>query len=235
MASTPVNKDRISARGGDRPATFLSQWSMFFRQFVKHPGMIGSIIPSSSTLVDSMLSGVDWQRTRLFVEYGPGVGTFTRTILERMHPDATLIAIDLNLDFVAWLEARIADPRLRVVHGSAADVRRFIAEAGHRQADYILSGPAFPFPHCPMAWAMRSAPKRRRRCVPAASFWSINIPPMSGSSCRRSSMRSPNRWNGATSHPAAPSARAGPKGWRRRPDPRAGSFFCRFRYAPLSC
>lgn len=143
MASTPVNKDRFSARGRDGSTTFLSQWSMFFRQFVKHPGMIGSIIPSSSTLVDSMLSGVDWHRTRLFVEYGPGVGTFTRTILDRMHPDATLIAIDLNLDFVAWLEARIVDPRLRVVHGSAADVRRFIAEAGHRQADYILSGIPF--------------------------------------------------------------------------------------------
>ena len=90
-----------------------------------------------------MLDQVDWHRTRLFVEYGPGVGTFTRPILERMHPDATLLAIDLNLDFVAWLEAKIDDPRLRVVHGSAADVRRFIAEAGHRQADYILSGIPF--------------------------------------------------------------------------------------------
>ncbi len=116
---------------------------MFLRQFIKHPGMIGSIIPSSQMLVDSMLEGVDWQRTRLFVEYGPGVGTFTRPILDRLHPDATLLAIDLNLDFVAYLEAEIADPRLRIVHGSAADVRRFIKEAGYAQADYILSGIPF--------------------------------------------------------------------------------------------
>ncbi|MCP1469537.1 phospholipid N-methyltransferase [Sphingobium sp. OAS761] len=124
-------------------AGFMSQWSIFFRQFLKHPGMIGSVIPSSQALVDAMLDMVDWRETRLFVEYGPGVGTFTRPILERMHPDATLLAIDLNLDFVAWLDARIADPRLRVVHGSAADVGRFIREAGHRQADYVLSGLPF--------------------------------------------------------------------------------------------
>lgn len=143
MASIPLKKKNTLAGGRNREATFLGQWGMFFRQFVKHPGMIGSVIPSSSRLVNSMLESVDWQHTRLFVEYGPGVGTFTRPILERMHPDATLLAIDLNLDFVSYLEDAIQDPRLRVVHGSAADVRRFIAEAGHRQADYILSGIPF--------------------------------------------------------------------------------------------
>lgn len=143
MASIPVKKNAKTGRDQGRSASFLAQWAMFARQFAKHPGMIGSIIPSSRTLVDSMLDGVDWNRTRLFVEYGPGVGTFTRPILERMHPDATLLAIDLNLDFVAFIEAQIDDPRLRVVNGSAADVRRFIAEAGHHQADYVLSGIPF--------------------------------------------------------------------------------------------
>src|SRR3546814_19739940 len=138
MAPIPFKK-KNRVLPGKRTATFLGQWSMFFRQFIKHPGMIGSVIPSSRQLVDSMLEGVDWQRTRLFVEYGPGVGTFTRPILDRLHPDATLLAIDLNLDFVAYLEAEIADPRLRIVHGSAADVRRFIKDAGYAQADYVLS------------------------------------------------------------------------------------------------
>ena len=143
MASIPLKKTKNRVRFGKKPSSFLGQWGMFFRQFMKHPGMIGSVIPSSRMLVDSMLEGVDWQHTRLFVEYGPGVGTFTRPILERLHPDATLLAIDLNLDFVAYLEAEIDDPRLRVVHGSAADVRRFIKEAGYAQADHILSGIPF--------------------------------------------------------------------------------------------
>ncbi|MEC3950686.1 class I SAM-dependent methyltransferase [Sphingobium sp. HWE2-09] len=141
MASIP-SKDKTRV-GAAKSASFLSQWGMFFRQFIKHPGMIGSVIPSSATLVDRILDQVDWRNTRLFVEYGPGVGTFTRSILDRLPADATLLAIDLNLDFVAYLEAEIDDSRLRVVHGSAADVRRFIKEAGHYQADYILSGIPF--------------------------------------------------------------------------------------------
>jgi len=68
------------------------QWQ-FLRGFLKNPVMVGSIIPSSKVLIDKMLSPVDWDNTKLFVEYGPGVGTFTRPILERLTPDATLVTI----------------------------------------------------------------------------------------------------------------------------------------------
>jgi phospholipid N-methyltransferase len=138
----PLPSQQTKPKPGER-ASFLRQWRMFFRQFVRHPAMIGSVIPSSATLVRRMLDPLDWRSTRLFVEYGPGVGTFTQAILDRLPPDATLIAIDLNLDFVAYLEAAFPDPRLRVIHGSAADVRRFIKEAGHAHADYVLSGIPF--------------------------------------------------------------------------------------------
>ena len=56
----------------------------FLRGFIRHPVMVGSIIPSSQRLIDKMLAPVDWESTQLFVEYGPGVGTFTRVILERL-------------------------------------------------------------------------------------------------------------------------------------------------------
>ena len=60
--------------------------------------MVGSIIPSSRILIEKMLAPIDWSATKLFVEYGPGVGTFTRPILDKMAPDAKLIAIDTNED-----------------------------------------------------------------------------------------------------------------------------------------
>lgn len=168
MASTPFKdkKNPVSTRASG--ASFLSQWGMFFRQFVKHPGMIGSIIPSSQALVDAMLDQVDWHNTRLIVEYGPGVGTFTRPILDRLHPDATLLAIDLNLDFVAWLESQIDDPRLKVVHGSAADVRRFIRQAGHRHADYVLSG--IPFSTLPPGVGEAICAETRTALRPGGEF-----------------------------------------------------------------
>ncbi|HEY0011494.1 MAG TPA: methyltransferase domain-containing protein [Allosphingosinicella sp.] len=116
---------------------------MFLRGFIKHPVMVGSVIPSSKALIDKMLERVDWANCRLFVEYGPGVGTFTEHILQRMSPDATLIAIDTNPDFTDYLNRKFRDSRLIAVTGSAADTRKIMAEAGFEEADYILSGLPF--------------------------------------------------------------------------------------------
>jgi phospholipid N-methyltransferase len=116
---------------------------MFFRGFIKHPVMVGSVIPSSKLLIDKMLSPVDWQNCKLFVEYGPGVGTFTQHILDRLAPDATLLTIDTNSDFTEFLNGKFTDSRLQAVTGSAADVRQIMAERGFQEADYILSGLPF--------------------------------------------------------------------------------------------
>jgi phospholipid N-methyltransferase len=90
-----------------------------------------------------MLSPVDWENTRLFVEYGPGVGTFTRPILANLRPDATLLTIDTNPEFTKFLKESIDDERLVAVTGSAADVAKILAERGFDHADYILSGIPF--------------------------------------------------------------------------------------------
>lgn len=115
----------------------------FLRGFLKNPVMVGSIIPSSRKLIDRMLEPVDWASTRVFVEYGPGVGTFTRPILERLAPDATLITIDTNAEFTDYLRRDIDDPRLVPVTGSAADVEKILADRGFAHADYVLSGLPF--------------------------------------------------------------------------------------------
>ncbi len=115
----------------------------FLRGFLKNPVMVGSVIPSSRILIDKMLDPVDWDSTRLFVEYGPGVGTFTRPILDRLGPDAKLIAIDTNADFIDFLKKDIDDPRFIAVTGSAADVEKIVAAHGFAHADYVLSGLPF--------------------------------------------------------------------------------------------
>ena len=113
---------------------------LFARNFLKHPSMLGSVVPSSPFLVKDLLRQVDWENARVLVEYGPGVGTITREILKRMRPDAVLVSIELNDDFAQYLEHSIRDPRFRVVHGSAADIRRILAEQQLANADCIISG-----------------------------------------------------------------------------------------------
>jgi phospholipid N-methyltransferase len=115
----------------------------FLRGFLKHPVMVGSIIPSSRIVIEKMLGPVDWDNTMLFVEYGPGVGTFTRPILENLRPDAILLTIDTNPEFTKFLKESIDDERLVAVTGSAGDVEKILADRGFAHADYVLSGIPF--------------------------------------------------------------------------------------------
>jgi phospholipid N-methyltransferase len=121
-------------------ASRSEQILLFGRNFLKHPKMLGSLIPSSRFLVNHVLAEVDWDRARVFLEYGPGVGTFTREILRRMRPDAVLIALETNSDFVRFLRGKLRDDRLHVIHGSAADADAALARLQLSRADYVLSG-----------------------------------------------------------------------------------------------
>ena len=99
------------------------------------------------------LRPVDWENTKLFVEYGPGVGTFTRPILDRLAPDATLVTIDTNADFTQYLTKSIDDPRLVAVTGSAADVEKDPYRPRARPGRLRAVGPA-----------LLNASAGRRRC-----------------------------------------------------------------------
>lgn len=116
---------------------------LFARNFLKYPQMLGSVIPSSPFLVNQLLARFDWERASVVVEYGPGIGNITCEILKRMRPDAVLVAIELNPDFVRFLREEIDDPRLRVVEGSALDIRETLARLNLPMADYVISGIPF--------------------------------------------------------------------------------------------
>lgn len=121
----------------------LSPVALFARNFVLHPRMLGSFIPSSRFLIRTVLNQIDFSRARLIVEYGPGVGTFTRPLLARMRPDAKLIALETNPEFVHFLQANVNDPRLQVIGASAADIASTLTSRGLGRADFVISGIPF--------------------------------------------------------------------------------------------
>ena len=161
-STSAVRRVRSDKSGVPKP------WQMFFSGFLKHPVMVGSVIPSSGKLIDKMLAPVDWEKCKLFVEYGPGVGTFCRPILERMAPDARLIAIDTNSDFIRYLNHTIVDSRFEAVHGSAAEVEAIVAERGHEAADFVLSG--LPFSTLPAGVGPAIAAATQRVIRPGGAF-----------------------------------------------------------------
>lgn len=166
--SNGVAKKPIIGRIQARLGRLFGAWGVFFKGFLKHPVMVGSIIPSSDNTIKKMLDPVKWDECDLFVEYGPGVGTFCRPVLERMKPDATLVVIDLNPDFIAYLSKTIRDSRFYPIHGSAADVQEIIRELGHDKADYILSG--LPFSTLPGKLGPKIAQETYNAMRPGGAF-----------------------------------------------------------------
>ncbi|MCE7798771.1 methyltransferase domain-containing protein [Sphingobium sufflavum] len=155
------------ARNDGRP-TLPAAALLFFRQFLASPKSVGSIIPTSQAAIDALLDPIDWSACRTFVEYGPGTGVFTRSILARAHPDLLLIAIDPNPVFVEHLRTRMPDPRLKAVEGSAADVEAILAAHGRTQADYILSG--LPFSTLPPGVGETIIAATERAVAPGGAF-----------------------------------------------------------------
>jgi phosphatidylethanolamine/phosphatidyl-N-methylethanolamine N-methyltransferase len=168
MTSSSLTKTSVIDRAKTRASRFFGPWGVFFKGFIKHPVMVGSIIPSSSRTIKKMLAPVDWENTDLFVEYGPGVGTFCQPVLDRLKPDARLIVIDLNPDFIDYLTKTFHDSRFIAVHGSAADVNEIIREFGFEHADYVLSG--LPFSTLPDNLGPVIAEQTARAIRPGGAF-----------------------------------------------------------------
>lgn len=146
----------------------MGPWGVFLQGFIEHPVMVGSIIPSSRFTIAKMLAPVKWNECRLFVEYGPGVGTFCRPVLERLPRDGTLIVIDTNPLYIDYLKATISDSRFIPVLGSAADVEEIVRAHGFDHADYVLSG--LPFSTLPDGVGPAIAAATHRVLRPGGAF-----------------------------------------------------------------
>jgi phospholipid N-methyltransferase len=143
MAGYELSRERKTTWLKRKLRDLTGPWGVFFQGFLKEPVMVGSIIPSSRFTIRKMLAPVKWDECKLFVEYGPGVGTFCRPVLDRLRRDASLIVIDTNPLFIDYLNRTIRDSRFMAVLGSAEDVEEIVRAHGHEKADYVLSGLPF--------------------------------------------------------------------------------------------
>jgi len=171
--SLPAADDGARGGGGARQA--LRERLAFLREFVAHPGQVGSVIPSSHTLEQRLVRNAQLLRARCVVELGPGTGGTTRAFLRAMPTTAQLLAIELSEDFAARLRLSIRDPRLTVVHGSAEYIDRFLAEHGLPAPDAVISG--IPFSTMPRELADGIAAGIARVLAPGGRFVAYQVRP----------------------------------------------------------
>lgn len=168
MTTTELAREAWTQRVSRRIKRMAGPWGVFLEGFLKEPVMVGSIIPSSRFTIAKMLAPVKWNECKLFVEYGPGVGTFCRPVLERLPRDGQLIVIDTNPLYIDYLKATITDSRFIPVLGSAADVEEIVRAHGHDHADYVLSG--LPFSTLPDGVGEAIAAATHRVLRPGGAF-----------------------------------------------------------------
>ncbi|MCR9246618.1 MAG: phospholipid methyltransferase [bacterium] len=120
----------------------------FFRTFLKSPGSVGAVLPSSRWLARVLVGRLDeLEPGDLVVEYGPGTGPMTAAIRAALPDGVRYLGIELDTGFHELLERRF--PTLDFHHGSAADVTAILSDRGLPMPKRILSG--LPFASLPAA------------------------------------------------------------------------------------
>ncbi len=119
----------------------------FLRAFVRHPLAVGAVAPSSRFLAGAV-AGVVPPGARCVAELGPGTGSITRALLQRLGPEATVLALEIDPAFCQVLRRDLPDRRLRVVEAPAQRLPQVAAELGVT-VEAVVSG--LPFANFPAA------------------------------------------------------------------------------------
>ncbi|MEU6717211.1 methyltransferase domain-containing protein [Nonomuraea sp. NPDC046802] len=119
--------------------------ALFLGQFLRAPTTIGALAPSSRRLAAAVCAPVPERGEPTVVELGPGTGSFTSEIQQRLGGRGHHLAVEVNEPMVRLLSERF--PTVDVAHADAARVGELLSERGLRQADVVVSGlpwAAFP-------------------------------------------------------------------------------------------
>lgn len=127
----------------------------FAREFLKEPKEMAAVAPSSRHLARKMVEGFDFAGASAVVEYGPGLGTFSNAIIQRMHAagvsgsdvapgSCRFIAIERNEKMAELFRQRHTPGDVTLYCDDAANVRSICTREGIDQVDYVVSGLGWP-------------------------------------------------------------------------------------------
>ncbi|HLZ65426.1 MAG TPA: phospholipid methyltransferase [Aliidongia sp.] len=143
---SPSRRNRLQAA-----ATRLKRGNsatLFFLQWLRAPGQMGAVVPSSRRLADAMARQIPMearQDAAPIVELGGGTGSITRGILDAGIPSHRLIVLERDSRLADLLAKRF--PGITVLCGDAQNLQALLAERGITRVAAVLSGlPLLLFP-----------------------------------------------------------------------------------------
>lgn len=108
---------------------------------------VASITPTSPFGVKRVCRKMDFPRTELVVEYGPGTGVFSEYLMQHLPATAHLVLIERNPNMFKCLKNRFTDQRVHIFNDSAENVGTLVNGQMNRKPDYVISG--IPFSYMP--------------------------------------------------------------------------------------
>jgi len=145
---------------------------IFFRRFLRNPGTVASVVPSSRYLTRRLAHVARMGRPRTVVELGPGTGCTTRALLDALPHESRLLAIELDEVFAENLHNE-RDERLIVHHGSAERLHEAVQMHGLAAPELVVSG--IPFSTMPPECGRRIAELVWSALAPGGRFVAYQV------------------------------------------------------------
>ncbi|WP_258343604.1 class I SAM-dependent methyltransferase [Saccharopolyspora gregorii] len=129
----------------DRPASTrpsglpgkLGEYRAFLAGAVRNPQKVGAATPTSAAVAGVVAQVVPTTGQPVVLELGPGTGSLSGGIRERLPAGARHVGIELVDEMVRHL--RVHAPWMELVHGDAGDLVPLLAERGVDQVDAVIS------------------------------------------------------------------------------------------------
>jgi len=124
----------------------LREGGVFFKQWLRAPKEMGSVLPSSKALARAVANEVAWQPGQHVVELGGGTGSITQGMIDRGIPADRLVVVEYASDLFDYLRERF--PKSRVVQGDATRLDEILRHLQVNDVGTVVSGlPMVGMPH----------------------------------------------------------------------------------------
>lgn len=121
----------------------MREFAVFLREAVRGKSVC-AVVPSSMTTVRKVCKEIPIDRPVTILEYGPGTGVFTRYLANRLHPESTILAMELHEGFYRemcrWRERTSPRARVLIEHASCTEVLNLLERHSLPPGDFALSG-----------------------------------------------------------------------------------------------
>jgi phosphatidylethanolamine/phosphatidyl-N-methylethanolamine N-methyltransferase len=115
----------------------------FLQAFLKNPGKVGSIAPSSPELAATMLDGIEPTPDNMLIELGVGTGAITKFIEGILRDDRSYLGIELDASLVKLIQRSM--PKMNIVCGNAMEMEAIYQRSGLGRVGHIVCCLPFVF------------------------------------------------------------------------------------------